>query len=192
MITSFVGPMYAGKSDYLISVYKGIWNKEHVMAFKPKKDTRDGEFIISKNYEEKIPAKLIENISEIPKLIEGKEIRTIFIDEAQFLEGDVSIITDLSVLYDIDFYIAGLNMTSEQRPFDKMPEILAISNEIKNITGSCQDCSRPSVYTWYLLGEKTESVKPGNDYVSVCPTCLRKRMETKDRVKKLTLTHKGE
>lgn len=187
MITTFVGPMYAGKSDYLIKVYKKIWNKEHVMAFKPNRDTRDGAYIASRNYEERIPAVFIDSIDEIPSLIADKSIRTIFIDEAQFLNGDVSILTDLSVLYDIDFYIAGLNMTSEQVPFDKITEILAISNNVTNITGSCQDCSRPSVYTFYELGNKTENTLVGNDgYISVCPSCLKARRKSK----MLTLTKK--
>ena len=45
MIKTFVGPMFSGKSDALISVYQKKWNKDLVMAFKPRKDTRDKEFI---------------------------------------------------------------------------------------------------------------------------------------------------
>ena len=159
------------------------------MGIKSVKDTRDGAWIISRNYEEKIPATFILDISEIPALLEGKSIRTIFIDEAQLLEGDVSILTDLSVLYDIDFYIAGLNMTSEQKPYGKITEILSISNNVINVTGSCQDCGRPSVYTYYTLDDKIGDTQIGDrGYISVCPTCLRERRIEKGYPKVLKRT----
>lgn len=183
MIKTFVGPMFSGKSDALISIYQKIWNKDLVMAFKPRKDTRDGELIKSKNYDVSIPAIFIDNISEIAEHIRGKNIHTIFIDEAQLLEGDVADLVALSVYYDIDFYLAGLNMTSEQVPFGLIGDILAVSDEIETITGFCQDCNKPSRYTFYVP-EKTEDIKIGDDgYISLCPSCLAKRSE--DRSQKI-------
>lgn len=187
MIKTFVGPMFSGKSDSLISIYQKIWNKELIMAFKPSKDTRDGKYIKSKNYEVKIPAEYIDDLSEIKDKIHNKNIRTIFIDEAQFLTGDVAEIAALSIYYDIDFYIAGLNMTSEQKSFGIMGDILAVSDDIEIITGFCQDCNKPSRYSFYEP-EKTEDVAVGdNGYVSLCPSCLRKRVMRRDEVKRLVL-----
>lgn len=187
MIKSFVGPMYSGKSDALISIYQKIWNKELIMAFKPSKDTRDGKYIKSKNYEVKIPAEYIDDLSEIKNKIHNKNIRTIFIDEAQFLAGDVAEIAALSIYYDIDFYIAGLNMTSEQKPFGIMGDLMAISDDVEIITGFCQDCNKPSRYSFYEP-EKTEDVVVGDTgYVSLCPTCIRKRITRREGVKRLVL-----
>ena len=190
MIKTFVGPMFSGKSDALISVYQKIWNKDLVMAFKPRKDTRDKEFIKSKNYEVQIPAVFIDDVGEIKDCIHGRNIHTIFIDEAEFLTGDVAELVALSVYYDIDFYIAGLNMTSEQKPFGLIGDILAVSDEVENITGFCQDCNKPSRYTFYEP-EKSDDVLVGDEgYVSLCPACLRKRVLRRDEVKRLTLTPK--
>lgn len=133
MIKSYVGPMFSGKSDSLIKDYKSIWNKDLIIAFKPRKDTRDGAFIKSKNYNEKIPAVLIDNLSEIIDYVKDGHYRTVLIDEAELLEGDVTILADLSVIFEIDFKIAGLNMTSEQEPFGIMGDILAVSDEVEII-----------------------------------------------------------
>ena len=103
MIRTYVGPMYSGKSDALISTYLRIWNKSLVMAFKPSKDTRDGATIKSKNYDTSIPAIVIDDISEIKQHVIPNNIKTVFIDEAQLLTGDVSELVDLAVLFDIDF-----------------------------------------------------------------------------------------
>lgn len=176
MIRTYVGPMYSGKSDALISTYIRIWNKNLVMAFKPSKDTRDGATIKSKNYDISIPAIAIDDISEIKQHVLPNNIKTVFIDEAQLLEGDVSELVDLAVLFDIDFYIAGLNMTSEQKPFGIMNDILTVSDEVSVINGFCQDCNKPSRYSYYYLDDKTSDVKVGDTgYVSLCPSCLRKR-----------------
>ena len=186
MIRTTVGPMFSGKSDHLIGVYTKIWNKNIVMAFKPSNDSRDGLFIKSKNYKDiAIPAIGITSLDEIRAKVLESNARTVFIDEAQFLEGDVSVLVDLSVLYDIDFYIAGLNMTSEQIPFPMMSSILGVSDEVEIISGFCQDCNKPSVYSFSQNDDKTEMVHVGDDYVSLCPACLKRRRL--DRQKRLSL-----
>ena len=182
MIRSYVGPMFSGKSDALISTYSKIWNKELVIAFKPSKDTRDGSQIKSKNYETSIPAILIDDLSEIKDYVLKQNAKTVFIDEAELLTGDVHSLIELSVLHDIDFYIAGLNMTSEQKPFGIMGDILAISDDITVITGFCQDCNKPSRYSYYCLDNKAGDVLVGDiGYVSLCTSCLKKRLISKNK-----------
>ena len=186
MIKTFVGPMFSGKSDALISIYQKIWNKGLVLAFKPRKDTRDNAYIKSKNYDVKIPAELIDDIGEIKEIIRGRNIHTIFIDEAQFLTGDVAELVALSVYYDIDFYIAGLNMTSEQVPFGIIGDILAVSDEVENITGFCQDCNKPSRYTFYVPAKSDDVLVGDEGYISLCPSCLSRRNEDREQ-KRLVL-----
>ena len=60
MINTYVGPMFSGKSDSLINIYSKIWNKDIVMAFKPKNDDRDEDEVKSKNSDLTIPAIYIE------------------------------------------------------------------------------------------------------------------------------------
>ena len=98
MIRTYVGPMFSGKSDSLITIYNKIWNKKLVLAFKPKCDSRDGASIKSKNYDVEIPAIYIKDLKEIKKHIKNKNIHTIFIDEAKFLTGDGIELVQLSVV----------------------------------------------------------------------------------------------
>lgn len=181
MIRSFTGPMFSDKSANLIDIYRRIWNKDIVVSFKSSIDTRDGELIKSKKYPNfSIPAKFVDTIEEIKDIVIDGNYKTVLIDEAQFLKGDVGILVDLSVLLDVDFYVAGLNMTSEQAPFETMASILAVSDEITHIHGSCQDCNKPSSYS-YSTEEKTEMIRVGDEYISLCPVCLKKRMLTKNK-----------
>ena len=174
MIKTFTGPMFSGKTSALLTVYFNMWNKKNIMCFKPKMNTRD-DGIKSKNIRENVPAIEIEDLSEIPKLLK-KNTRTIFIDEANFLTGDVSILTDLNINKNVDIYIAGLNMTSEQKPFGIMPDILAISDYIEISKSYCTICNRESSYT-YFEGNKNDDIEVGDSgYISLCEECLRKKM----------------
>ncbi len=184
MIVSYTGPMFSDKSAELIDIYRSVWNKSIIVAIKPRIDTRDGAFIKSKKYpDESIPAVLVDKISEIKDIIIKENFKIVLIDEAEFLTGNAHDLVDLSVLLDVNFYISGLNMTSEQTPFGIMGDILAVSDKIVQIHGSCQDCGLPSFYTYSLDENKTEQIKVGDDYISLCPSCLKKRyLKKKNKV----------
>lgn len=179
MIKTFTGPMHSGKTKAMIEVYRGIYNKDHVRCFKPNKDNRDYGVIKSKDFEEEIPAICVDTFEDILHYVDDS-ISTIFIDEIQMLEGNVSVLSYLSIVKDMDIYVAGLNMTSEQDPFLVMPYVLAISDEVQIIKASCYDCGRGATYTYYD-GEKTEAILVGDsNYLPLCPRCIMKRRGQKD------------
>ncbi|MCH5167624.1 MAG: hypothetical protein J1F35_07040 [Erysipelotrichales bacterium] len=180
MIRTYTGPMFSDKSASLIDIYRCIWNKDIVAAFKPRHDTRDGSVIKSKKYPNiEIPAIFVDTTEEIKESIINGNFRTVFIDEAEFLKGDVRELVDLSVILNVDFYIAGLNMTSELSPFGIMADLLAVSDEITHIRGYCQDCNKPSYYS-YFLGGANEEAGVGDNYISLCPECFKRRMLSKN------------
>ena len=178
MIKTFTGPMHSGKSAAMIEVYREIKDKEHILCFKPFKDTRDYGVIKSKAYEDSIPAICIVKFDDILNYI-NDNIKTIFIDEIELLEGNMRVLSYLSIMKDIDIYVAGLNMTSEIEPFLIMPYILAISDEVVNIKARCNDCGRENSASYtYFNGEKTDAVLVGDaGYVSLCSECVKKREE---------------
>ena len=178
MIKTFTGPMHSGKTAAMMKEYFSIWNKEHILCFKPKEDTRDGASIKSKDYEESIDAIVIDDLDELLEYVTD-DIKKVFIDEAEMLTGDVRVLLYFSLIKDVDIYLAGLNMTSELEPFLIMPQILAVSDEVHYIKASCYDCGRKAGYTFYD-GEKTETIVPGDEnYLSLCNKCLVKRMKSK-------------
>lgn len=173
MIKVFTGPMFSGKSDALLAEYDKRYHKSRILLFKPKMDTRDFGVVKTRKGKE-INAILIDDIKDIRKYISEK-INTIFIDEANFLKGDYKILLDLSIVDDLDIYIAGLNMTSEQAPFGIMPSLLAIADEIEIMHASCNECNRDAIYTYYD-GKKKGDILVGNDnYMALCARCLRRK-----------------
>ena len=178
MIKTFTGPMFSGKTTALLSTYFNMWNKKNILCFKPKINTRD-DGIKSKNIKENVPAIEITRLEEIYEYLK-KNTRTIFIDEANFLKGNVNVLTNISIDMNIDIYICGLNMTAEQKPFGIMPDILAVSDCIEIKKSYCTDCNRIASFSYYEGGKNKDIVVGDNGYISLCEDCLRKRRKNEE------------
>lgn len=174
MIKVYTGPMFSGKSEALLSEYDHKYHKSKILLFKPKIDTRDYGVVKTRNNKE-VNAILIKDLKDLKKFLTDK-ITTIFIDEANFLTGDVKILTELSIDEDLDIFIAGLNMDSDLHPFGIMPQILSIADEIVILHASCNECNRDAYYTYYE-GKKDTILVGSEGYSALCARCLRKKHE---------------
>ena len=171
MIKVFTGPMFSGKTNGLINVYDNMWNKDIIQCFKPKIDNRDYGIIKSRNNKTEIKAILIEDLKELREKLR-ENVTTIFIDEFQFLQGNVKELAHMSIYEDKDFYISGLNMTSELEPFGIMPDIMAIADEITFYDATCFYCNKPAKFTLYRGNIEKTAILVGNDeYVPTCGKC---------------------
>ena len=172
MITTFIGPMFSGKSDKLIEVYNKIYNKDNIICFKPVDDSRDLGVISSRNKQSQLKCYLINRFEDILFILKGLNTpflgKIILIDEAQFIKGNVQYLNYLSIKLDYDIYISGLSLTSNLKPFECMPEILSISDNIVKLWAHCYYCGRRADYTRCLV-DKVKDVLVGNEeYIPVC------------------------
>ena len=169
MIKVITGAMFSGKSFELIELLKAL-DMNTVKIFKPSIDTRDKGIIKSRATSKTYTALLIDDLKEIPQYIDNNT-KTIVIDEAQFLTGDVSIIVDLH-LKGYDFIISGLNLTSERKPFGLMKDIMCIATDIKILKAKCICCDRINADYTYSIKNKKEDILIGEYYVPICRECL--------------------
>lgn len=172
MITTFIGPMFSGKSDKLIEVYNKIYNKDNIICFKPVDDNRDLGVISSRNKQSQLKCYLINRFEDILFILKGLNTpflgKIILIDEAQFIKGNVQYLNYLSIKLDYDIYISGLSLTSDLKPFGCMPEVLSISDNIVKLWAHCFYCGRRADYTKCLI-DKVKDVLVGNEeYIPVC------------------------
>ena len=76
----FTGCMFSGKSLNLINATLDL--KESYQCFKPDIDNRDGDFIVSRDLEIKLPAKRTKNLFEVL----NSKSKAIIFDEIQFFD----------------------------------------------------------------------------------------------------------
>lgn len=169
MIKVITGAMFSGKSFELIELLKAL-DMNTVKIFKPNIDTRDKGIIKSRATSKTYTALLIDDLKEIPQYIDNNT-KIIVIDETQFLTGDISIIVDLH-LKGYDFIIAGLNLTSERKPFGLMKDIMCIATDIEILKAKCICCNKINADYTYSIKNKKEDILVGEYYIPICRECL--------------------
>ena len=149
-INVYTGPMKCGKSNKIIEEAKRqmIAGKQ-IKIFKPQIDTRFAEDYIT-----------------------DRNADVYVIDEFQFLDGNVNCIEEMAESGK-KFYIAGLNLTSERKPFGKMGDLLCVSDNVQTMTSICEICRRDNaVFSYYKAGKKNGDIKLGDlEYIPVCRNC---------------------
>ena len=75
------------------------------------------------------------------------------------------------------FFISGLDMTAERKPFGLMPELLAVADTIHKCVAICNDCAEENAVYSYYLGKKDTDIVVGNaEYIPLCRKCYTRRL----------------
>ena len=168
-----VGPMFSGKSEELIRrLRRAEFARQRVQIFKPAIDARYAANEIVSHSGLGISS---DNISKASEIIEKLQPRTevVGIDEAQFLGDElVDVCTKLADLGK-RVIVAGLDTDYRGRPFEPMPRLLAVAEEITKLLAICVRCGNPAVHTQRLV-ESDELIVVGASgaYEARCRRCF--------------------
>lgn len=167
-INVYSGPMKCGKTQQILNEYKRqLIAGKKVKMFKPSIDTRFGLNVVASRNGIDIPAILINKISDIEKY----DADVYCIDEFQFLKGNIKTIMQMADCGKT-FFIAGLNLTSEKKPFGKMADLLCIADNIQMQTAICDNCKNDNAVFTYFKGEKDSDILVGDkQYIALCRNC---------------------
>ena len=177
-INVFSGPMRSGKSQRICTEFnrQKIAGK-NIQMFKPTIDTRAGVNIVETRDGKRIEAINIDNIEEL----KNYDADIYFIDEFQFLKGEVDTINELAK-NGKKFYISGLNLTAEKKPFGKMGDLMCVADNITMLTAICEVCKNDNaVFSFYKGGTKEENLIGDAMYVPVCRKCYDKLLEENNK-----------
>ena len=171
-INVFTGPMKCGKSNKIIEqARRQMIAGKNVKIFKPEIDTRFAENYVKDRNGNEIECININKIDDI----KNYDADVYVIDEFQFLKGNVKNIEKMAEKGKI-FFIAGLNLTSEGKPFGKMGDLLCIADNVHTLTSICEVCKKDTaVITYFKAGKKDNDIQIGdNEYMPVCRDCYNK------------------
>ena len=171
IINVYTGPMKCGKSQKIFNELKRqLIAGKNIKVFKPLLDNRAGDAVISTRAGNSINAINIQSINELEKY----DADSYFIDEFQFLKGDIQTI-DKMAAEGKKFYIAGLNLTSEKKTFGKMGDLMCIADNIKMMTSICECCkSENAVYSYCKTKKDGDILIGDSQYMPVCSSCYEK------------------
>jgi thymidine kinase len=150
-IEVITGSMFSGKSEELIRrLRRAQIARQKVQIFKPLVDDRYDEDHIVSHSDMRIPS---ENVKTSGELLEHVRDDTdvVGIDEGQFF--DLNLPTACNILADRGkrVIVAGLDQDYLGRPFEPMPQLLAIAEYITKTLAICVVCGDPANHTQRLV-----------------------------------------
>lgn len=164
--------MFSGKSEELIRrLRRAQIARQRVQIFKPRIDDRyDVDHIVSHS-DLRLPSQLVENSQAVWEAVEDRT-EVVGIDEVQFLdEGIVAVCNKLANMGK-RVIVAGLDKDYLARPFEPVPQLLAVAEYITKALAICVRCGNPANYTQRLIAS-SERIVVGADqvYEARCRRC---------------------
>ena len=171
-IEVIVGSMYSGKTEELIRrLRRAQIARQRVEIFKPQIDDRFGRDHIVSHSELRIPSRAVKSARDI--LRHADEAQVIGIDEGQFLGSDLVPVVETLARRGKRVIVAGLDQDYRARPFEPMPQLLAIAEYITKTLAICVVCGQPANRTYRKVKRAGRVVVGGADlYEARCRRCF--------------------
>jgi thymidine kinase len=170
-IEVITGCMFSGKTEELIRrLRRAQIAKQKVKIFKPRIDSRFSNNSIVSHNEQSLPSLLIDNIKEV--LEHSDDAQVIGIDEAQFFDESIVHICNLLASQGKRVIVAGLDQDYTGKPFEPMPQLLAIAEYITKQHAICVVCGNPADKTQRKTANPERVVVGASDiYEARCRKC---------------------
>jgi thymidine kinase len=178
-IEVIVGPMFSGKSEELIRrLRRAEIARQRVQIFKPAIDQRYAVTEIVSHSGIGIGSDPVPGAADILARVDART-EVVGIDEAQFLgEPLLEVCTNLANLGK-RVIVAGLDTDFLGRPFEPMPRLLAMAEEITKFLAICVRCGNPAVHTQRLVAsDDLIVVGAAGTYEARCRRCFEPLRET--------------
>ena len=145
------GSMFSGKSEELIRrLRRAQIARQKVQIFKPLIDNRYSESHIVSHSDMRIESV---NVGTSRELLEHvhEDTEVVGIDEGQFFDADLPAVCNALADRGKRVIVAGLDQDYLGRPFEPMPQLLAIAEYITKTLAICMVCGEPANHTQRLV-----------------------------------------
>ena len=141
------GSMFSGKSEELIRrLRRAKIARQKVQVFKPEIDERFSNDHIVSHSEMKHESSNVRTAAQIRASVEP-DTEVVGIDEAQFFDNELINVANELAERGIRVIIAGLDTDYTAKPWEPMPQLLAIAEYITKTHAICMKCGQPANYT---------------------------------------------
>ena len=146
-----VDSMFSGKSEELIRrLRRAQIARQRVQIFKPAVDTRYADDHIVSHSELRIPSEQATSSAELLAKVRS-DTEVVGIDEGQFFDAGLPVVATLLAALGVRVIVAGLDQDYLGKPFEPMPQLLAIAEFITKTRAICMVCGNPANHTQRLV-----------------------------------------
>ena len=176
-IEAISGGMFSGKSEELVRrLRRAAIARQVVQVFKPAADLRHGpERLVTRDKRELEALSVTCSCDLRQKLAPGVEV--VGIDEAQFFDLELPAVCCTLADQGKRVLVAGLDQDYLGKPFEPIPQLLAIAEYITKTLAICMVCGAPANHTQRLVAS-SERVLVGTQgtYEARCRRCFDPRL----------------
>ena len=167
------GSMFSGKSEELIRrLRRAKIARQKVQVFKPEIDERFSNDHIVSHSEMKHESSNVRTAEEIRAQVEP-DTEVVGIDEGQFFNNELIAVANELARRGVRVIIAGLDQDYTGKPWEPMPQLLAIAEYITKTHAICMKCGQPANYTQRTFeSEERVAVGGAGMYEARCRTCF--------------------
>ncbi|MDH5492413.1 MAG: thymidine kinase [Myxococcales bacterium] len=172
------GPMFSGKTEELVRrLRRARIARQPLQVFKPAIDDRyDAAQIVSHSAQAMV-AEPVQGVEELARRV-AAETRVVGIDEVQFFDRSVVDLAERLARSGVRVICAGLDQDYRGRPFEPMPELLALAEYVTKALAICSRCGAPAGRSQRLRGAaSTVEVGAAESYEARCRRCHVPRVE---------------
>ncbi|HKE85357.1 MAG TPA: thymidine kinase, partial [Vicinamibacterales bacterium] len=153
-IEVIVGSMFSGKSEELIRrLRRAQIARQKVQIFKPAIDTRYSDDHIVSHGEMRIASASVDGSRQLLDRV-SPDTEVVGIDEGQFFDANLPAACTTLADRGKRVIVAGLDQDYLGRPFEPMPQLLAIAEYITKTLAICVVCGDPANHTQRLVASK--------------------------------------
>ena len=168
-----VGCMFSGKSEELIRrLRRAQIARQRVQIFKPIIDTRFADDHIVSHSEMRIKSEAVATSRMLLEKV-ADDAEVVGIDEGQFFDLELPAICDTLADQGKRVIVAGLDKDYLGKPFEPMPQLLAIAEYITKTHAICMVCGNPASHTQRLVASGDRVLVGAQGlYEARCRTCF--------------------
>jgi thymidine kinase len=172
-IEVIAGSMFSGKSEELIRrLRRAKIARQKVQVFKPEVDSRYSNDHIVSHSEMRHESANSRSAAEVLAKVDA-DTEVVGIDEGQFFDNELVSVANELAGRGVRVIIAGLDQDYTGKPWEPMPQLLAIAEYITKTHAICMKCGQAANYTQRTF-ESEERVAVGGEgmYEARCRNCF--------------------
>lgn len=158
-----VGSMFSGKTEELIRrLRRAEFARQKVQVFKPVIDDRYHKTAVTSHNQNSIQALPVKNSEDIWNHLHD-DTKVVGIDEGQFFDQNlVQVVQDLAER-GVRVIIAGLDTDWQGKPFEPIPTLMAIAENVTKQHAVCVACGAPASRTQRTAGGDSQVLVAASD-----------------------------
>jgi thymidine kinase len=185
-IEVITGSMFSGKSEELIRrVRRAQIARQRVQVFKPEFDNRFADDHIVSHSDIRLPSATVPSARALLDAV-AADCEVVGIDEGQFFDLELPMVCNTLADRGRRVIVAGLDQDYLGKPFEPMPQLLAIAEYITKTRAICMVCGNPANHTQRLV-VNSDRVLLGaqGTYEARCRQCFDPTLSREEETKAL-------